>query len=240
MDEITTLTFFKYTSFKQKLWALGMMQFAHKALNNQPGIRWYKLMGSGKGMGFNPLPDWSTYSLLVVWENETVADQFFQKSDLFQSYRSHASQFWTSYMKNISARGEWSKRKPFEPHSDLDAEIQQIAVITRATIRWSKIISFWKYVPTSEKPLRQNRDLIFTKGIGEIPILQMATFSIWKDKTALRAFAHHSSEHQTAIQKTKKIDWYSEELFARFQIYRDEGRDAWVKISEVERLKSIS
>ena len=235
MSNITTISFFKYTSTRQKLWAFGMMQFAHKALQKQPGLQWYKLMGSGKGMGFNPLPDWSTYSLLIVWENEYVASQFFQKSDLFQSYRTNATQNWTSYMKNISARGEWSKRKPFEPHNDLNDEIEELAVITRATIRWNKLIPFWKYVPKSEKPLHQNAGLVFTKGIGQVPILQMATFSIWKDKTALSAFAHHSTEHRTAIEKTKKIDWYSEELFARFQIFKDDGRAAWLRTLEEEK-----
>jgi heme-degrading monooxygenase HmoA len=220
---ITTLTFFKYKNWWNKIWAFGMMQFAHSYLAKQSGIQFYKLMGSGKGKGFNPFPDWSTYSLLVVWENEKSAQDFFAQSDLFQKYRSHTSERWTIFMKNILARGSWSKKNPFDLHPDLDTSNELLCIITRATIRWNKLYSFWKYVPTSEKPLADNNGLIYTKGIGEIPVIQMATFSVWKNMDALKKFAYESEAHRVAIQKTRELDWYSEEMFCRFQPYKSVG-----------------
>ena len=74
--QITTLTLCNYTGFRNKVWAFGMMQFAHKYLKDIDGMSFYKLMGSGKGLGFNPLPDWGVYCLLQVWENEKQALQF--------------------------------------------------------------------------------------------------------------------------------------------------------------------
>ena len=222
-EQITTLTFFKYKTLAQKIWAFGMMQFAHSPLSKQPGILFYKLMGSGKGRGFNPLPDWSTYALLVVWENEECANAFFEKSELFQKYKNHTAERWTLYLKNIIARGSWSKGNPFTPSENLNSEIELLCIITRATSRWNKLFSFWKYVPTSEKPLALNEGLIYTKGIGEIPVIQMATFSIWRDKKALKKFAYESVEHRVAIQKTKELDWYSEEMFCRFQPFKSVG-----------------
>ena len=126
-------------------------------------------------------------------------------------------------MKNILARGKWSGSNPFEKNSSLDKEFPKLAVITRATIRLSKLRSFWKYVPTSSLPLAGNKGLIYTKGIGEVPILQMATFSLWENEQALKDFAYSSPEHHKAIQKTKELNWYKEELFSRFQPYREEG-----------------
>lgn len=222
-NNITTLTFLKYSSLKNKIWGFGMMQFAHAHLQRQQGIKFYKLMGSGKGFGFNPLPDWSTYALLVVWENESYANDFFNQAELFKKYKNHTKETWTLFLKNIIARGEWSKQNPFEKSNHLDAQNKFLCIITRATIKWSQLIPFWKYVPTSEKPLLQNDGLIFTKGIGEVPIIQMATFSIWKNKEALQNFAYQSKEHRKAIEKTKSLNWYSEELFARFQPYRSMG-----------------
>jgi len=200
-----------------------MMQFAHAQLANVKGLQFYKLMGSGKQDGFNPLPDWSTYCLLMTWEDESQAEDFIQHSKLFASYRKRAEKIWTIYMKNILARGRWSGRNPFEPHGDLDTGILKLAVITRATIRLSKLRSFWKYVPTSSLPLAGNKGLIYTKGIGEVPVLQMATFSLWEDEQSLKNFAYNSKEHHQAILKTRELDWYSEELFSRFQPYREEG-----------------
>lgn len=200
-----------------------MMQFAHAHLRKAKGLQFYKLMGSGKQDGFNPFPDWSTYSLLMTWENEACANAFIQHSRLFQSYRQKTEKVWTIYMKNILARGKWSGKNPFETNSDLDKNIPKLAVITRATIRLSKLRSFWKYVPTSSLPLAGNKGLIYTKGIGEVPILQMATFSLWENEQALKDFAYNSPEHHKAIQKTKALNWYKEELFSRFQPYREEG-----------------
>jgi heme-degrading monooxygenase HmoA len=220
--QITTISFFKYTSLRNKFWGLKMMQFAHKGLVNTKGLSFYRLLGSGKGKGFNPFPDWSVYSLLQVWETEEAAQTFFDSSDLIQQYSERTDELFTLYMKNISAGGTWVGKNPFEKAADLDSTLP-IAVITRATIKWNWLIRFWKYVPTSQEPLDGNKGLIYTKGIGEIPIVQMATFSLWKNFESVKQFAYNSKQHQEAIRRTRKNDWYREELFARFQPYKSVG-----------------
>lgn len=200
------------------------MQFAHKPLQKTQGQSFYKLMGSGKDLGFNPWPDWSVYSLLQVWENEAAADQFFQTSPIFKKYENQASTIWTLYMRNSKAHGAWSGANPFTVSTSLDKNILPVAIITRASIKVSKLAKFWSYVPTSEKPLKSNKELLYTKGIGEAPIIQMATFSLWSSMEAMKAFAYGSKEHQEAIHKTRKLNWYKEELFARFQPYKSIGQ----------------
>ncbi|MEJ1223866.1 DUF3291 domain-containing protein [Sediminicola sp. 1XM1-17] len=222
MSQITTLTFFRYHGFREKLWAFGMMQFAHRPMSRVAGLQFYKLMGSGKE-GFDPFPDWSVYALLQIWDDEASANQFFGSSELIKKYKQHSSECWTLYMKNFAAKGEWSGKNPFEKAHTLDKENPFIAVITRATIKKGMLYKFWKYVPTSQASLQGNRGLIYTKGIGEVPITQMATFSLWKDKESLMEFAYASKEHQHAIQQTRQLQWYKEELFSRFQPYRSIG-----------------
>jgi len=222
MSQTTTVTFFKFQSKADKLWALSMMQLAHAGLKKVPGQSFYKLMGSGRGLGFNALPDWSTYALLQTWESEEAARLFFEASNTIAHYRQRASEVWTIFLKNISAHGLWDGRNPFQAQEDLPST-ELIAVLTRATIKWHKIIPFWKYVPTSHQPLKENDGLIYTKGVGEVPIVQMATFSIWKNKESLNNFAYASPEHRVAIQKTRELNWYKEELFARFKPYKSIG-----------------
>ena len=220
--QITTISFFKYTSLRNKFWALKMMQFAHKGLVNTEGLSFYRLLGSGKGKGFNPFPDWSVYCLLQVWESEEAAHTFFNSSNLIQQYSERTDELFTLYMKNISAGGTWVGKTPFEKGADLDSTLP-IVVITRATIKWNWLLRFWKYVPTSQEALNGNEGLIYTKGIGEVPIVQMATFSLWKNFEAVKQFAYNSKQHQEAIRRTRKNDWYREELFARFQPYKSVG-----------------
>jgi hypothetical protein len=76
MGQITTLSFFKYSTLSQKAWAFKMMQFAHNPMNRVPGLTFYKLMGSGKDLGFNPWPDWSTYAILQIWHDKQYADMY--------------------------------------------------------------------------------------------------------------------------------------------------------------------
>ncbi|TRO64154.1 DUF3291 domain-containing protein [Christiangramia sabulilitoris] len=223
MSEITTLSFFRFSGFRNKFWALKMMQFAHQDLKETSGQKFYKLMGSGKGAGFNPYPDWETYALLQVWESEEAADSFFNNSSIIKNYHDHTTEVWTLFLKSIRAKGTWSGKKPFSPGEDLDPENPLLAVITRATLRTSRLIDFWKYVPASQSRLQSNPGLIFTKGIGEIPVIQMATFSLWKDQEAMYAYAYSAKGHQGAIKKTRELDWYKEELFSRFQPYRSVG-----------------
>jgi len=222
-EQITTITFFKYTNLKDRLWAFSMMQFAHKALSNIKGMSFYKLMGSGKGLGFNPLPDWSVYSLLQVWESEQDAHIFFAGHQLVSKYQNHANELWTIYLKNVSSVGLWSGSNPFKKSLLLEEQNTMLAVITRATIKINKLYTFWRYAKIAQKPIKQANGLIYTKGIGEVPLIQMCTFSIWENSELLKQFAYKSEEHRLAIKKTRDLQWYKEELFARFQPYKSVG-----------------
>ncbi|MFS4417816.1 DUF3291 domain-containing protein [Maribacter sp. 2307ULW6-5] len=199
-----------------------MMQFAHGHLRDVPGLQTYKLMGSGKE-GFDPMPDWSVYALLQIWDNEVCADVFFNTATLMDNYGRKASERWTIYMRNTKAVGKWGGKNPFETSNEIDPDNPLMAVITRATIKLGFLRKFWRYVPTSQAPLAHSRGLLHTKGIGEVPFVQMATFSIWENGDALMDFAYKSKEHRQAIVKTRKLDWYKEELFSRFQPYRSVG-----------------
>ncbi len=224
MSQTTTITFFKFNTFSAKLWSLSMMQLAHPELKKVQGQTFYKLMGSGRGLGFNAFPDWSTYVLLQAWQDETAAQDFLDSSKVMRAYRKRAIEVWTIYLKNSSSHGQWSGSNPFQVGEPLPTT-ELICVLTRATIRWNKIIPFWRYVPTSHQPLKNDSGLIYTKGVGEFPIVQMATLSIWKDMDSLNNFAYGSKEHREAIHKTRQLNWYKEELFARFKPYKSVG--AW-------------
>ena len=222
-SQVTTLTFFRYEGILRKIWAFGMMQFAHGYLKNTKGLSFYKLLGTGKGNGFNPWPDYGTYALLQVWDQEEDADKFFSENKVMSFYRRRSSELWTVFMKAIKAEGQWSGQNPFAVVDKASIDSTQLAIITRATIRKRLLRRFWKYVPTSEKPLEKNEGLVYTKGIGEVPFLQMATFSLWQDEASLRKFAYESKEHSRAIKLTRSLDWYKEEMFTRFKPFKSVG-----------------
>ena len=206
-----------------------MMRFGHAPMNQIEGLTFYRFMGSGKGLGFNPLPDWSVYAILQVWENQAAAEAYFT-SYLHQRYTNQATNTWTIYLQNTVSRGTWSGKTPFKAEGEIQPT-DSLEVITRATIKISELYHFWKYVPAAQTGLTDNKGLLFTKGVGEVPILQMATFSIWQDLDALQAFAYDQQTHRKAITLTKQRQWYSEELFARFIILKTAG--SWPGVEKI-------
>ncbi|HRD42629.1 MAG TPA: DUF3291 domain-containing protein, partial [Ferruginibacter sp.] len=103
----------------------------------------------------------------------------------------------------------------FEPPVD---ENKPIAILTRATLRLSRLKEFWQNVPPVSAKLQQAKGLILSVGIGEIPLVKQATFSVWQSLDDMKAFAYSQKEHAEVIQKTRQRNWYSEELFSRFKI----------------------
>ncbi len=197
------------------------MGLAHRSLGKAPGQTFYKLMGSGRGTSFNVLPDWSTYVLLQVWDNEENAEAFLSASEIMQEYRLRTCEVWTAYLRSTSVHGSWGGKNPF-PIAEA-AAVPGPLVLTRAAIRWHKVLSFWRFVPRSQQDLKGNEGLLFTKGVGEVPVVQMATISLWKDMQSLKKFAYESEGHREAIRRTSVLRWYKEELFARFKPYKSVG-----------------
>jgi hypothetical protein len=224
-DQITTITLFQFKSLASKFWALSQMQFAHKHLVKVNGQSFYKLMGSGRGSGFSIWPDFSVYALLQVWDSENVADEFFAKAKIIEDYHCRAAKIHTTFCKSITSHGYWDNQNPFAENLDLSDNESPILVLTRATIKWRHLYKFWKYVPTSYIPLNGNKGLVYSKGVGEWPMVQMATISLWKSAEAMKQFAYQSKEHQQAIKMTKDIKWYKEELFARFRPFKTLGEN---------------
>ena len=134
MSQVTTLTILRYEGFRGKLWAFWMMQFAHKYLKEAKGCSFYKLMGSGRE-GFDPRPDWSTYALLQVWEQEECAELFFKEAAIMERYRERSAEIGVFFLKSLKTHGAWSGAHPFSTHPHRDTGNKKIVVITRATIR---------------------------------------------------------------------------------------------------------
>ncbi|MDP5348234.1 MAG: spheroidene monooxygenase, partial [Paracoccaceae bacterium] len=55
--QTVSLSFFRFTSVTDRLWALAMMGVARLWMPRVPGIGFWKLCGSGTGEGFTPVPN---------------------------------------------------------------------------------------------------------------------------------------------------------------------------------------
>jgi hypothetical protein len=228
------MSLFHFDNRRDKYWAFKMMRLAIPEIKKIKGCTFFKVLGSGAGGGFSVLPDLGTYGILQVWENEAMANEFFESAQIFQDYKSHSSEHWITYAKNISARGTWSGSEPFKPSNALDENNKALLVITRATVRFKSLMKFWAMVPMSQKSYLGNTGLLYTKGVGEIPIVEMATYSLWKSEADLMKFSHDPKGHGKSSKRALDKNWFKESLFSHFQPYKITGSWSAADLKEIQ------
>jgi len=185
-----------------------------------PGIKFIKLLGTGKGESFTPKDaDQLRWGILVTINESNLHD--LENSFVVKIWRKISSNQYKVILKPIASHGLWSKQDPFIVEKfDWSGKV---AAVTRARIVWRKNLQFWKAVPPVTESLHQSEGLINAIGIGEAPIGLQGTFSIWESAAALRDFAYKGRAHVAAIAATESNKWYSEELFARFAVIEEQG-----------------
>lgn len=201
-------------------------------LQKVPGLLFFKLLGSGKGKGFSIKPNFYRYGLMCTWENEEAADAFFQDSGLMEEYRRHTTESWTIKMLPYQQHGQWDRQSPFGPALPEKYSDGPIAVLTRASINWRALPSFWRFVPKTSQGLDEAEGLICSIGLGELPLIRQATFSVWESAEAMKGYAYRHPLHQEVMRRTRAENWYSEELFARFKPIGSQG--TWNGVDPME------
>jgi hypothetical protein len=186
------------------------------------GISFSKLLGTGTGATFTPSDaDLTRWGMVVVIEKNRI--EAFDSSSIVTNWRKRSTSELRAMLSPLSSHGLWARENPFDFTAPLSNPDAQIAAITRARIKWNKNFIFWKSVPPVVIDLHSNPGLVAAIGIGEAPIGLQGTFSLWQSASALRDFAYKGRAHQVAIEQTKSIGWYSEELFARFEVLEIRG-----------------
>jgi hypothetical protein len=219
MSQITTSTFFKVETSANKWWAFKQMQLGLIQLKNVPGLSFYKILGSGAKNGFSAIPNFGTYVLLCIWESESHAEIFFTENNFFKEYQERSSEHMTVYMHSAEVHGSWDERQPFQKNAELGMD-KPIIVLTRARIRFRKLLSFWSRVGSVSQSLENYEGLVLSIGVGEWPLIQQATLSIWKTQKEMMDYAYKNPKHREVVMLTRKLNWYKEEMFARFVPYK--------------------
>lgn len=198
-------------------------------LRREPGIRFAKVLGSGHDGGFGLRPSASRLGLFLLFDSEASARGFIERSAHLQDWRRHASECCVALLRATSARGQWDGHglEVAAPASEGNASARPsrdsgagsaagaVAVLTRASIRPSRLLAFWRHAPPSEAALLRSRGCQLAVGLGEAPLLRQATFSIWDSVADMQAYARGAA-HGEAARAAYSGSCFSESLFARF------------------------
>lgn len=218
----TTLTLFTLRP-GQQYWGLTQMGTSPRLLQKLPGLRFFQLLGSGAANGFGFLPNLDRYGLLAVWETEAAATAFFEEHPLWASYEQRSRETWRAALVPLRSHGLWDGSNPFD-YEEVSAEGPgPVAVLTRASIRLRRAPRFWRYVEPTSRAVVGADGLRLAIGLGELPLVRQATFSVWDSVAAMQHYAYRDTQHREVIQLTRREGWYSEELFARFRVLSSQG-----------------
>ncbi|MEL7097723.1 MAG: spheroidene monooxygenase [Pseudomonadota bacterium] len=221
MTQTTSLSFFRYDRASDRAWAFVMMGITRYLLPRVPDIGFWKLCGSGKDEGFTPVLFPRVFAILAVWPDEDTARTRTAEHPVFRRYTRRANEAMTVFLHTTSARGEWSGAQPFSAVSEPDHG--PLAALTRATVRPKVAPQFWGRVPRISDVIGNDPHVMFKIGIGEVPLLQQVTFSIWPGAAEMAAFARQSGPHAEAIRAVRENGWFREELYARFAVVGHAG-----------------
>ncbi len=225
---ICTLTTVRYPRWMGWAGFLSMAIFRLPLWLNKD-ISFWKLMGCGRNGTFDKTPDWRQWAVLQVCSLQSVVsgsttDHRPQTTDfLHRWWKFFGCEVWTLVLEPIEGHGTWDGKECFGVLPKQTDYEGRIGILTRATIRLNKLGSFWKNVAGVAHQMNGAEGFITSLGIGEVPWVKQATFSIWESKAHMKQFAYQMQEHAEVIRKTRKEDWYSEDMFVRFKILSSTG-----------------
>lgn len=200
-----------------RLRAAGHLALGRLRLVGTPGLTFAKVLGSGRGGGFRPAPSPTHQGLFCAFRDHASADAFLATpTGLLASLREHARELVTVKLAAYAARGAWSGRAPLAITADPPRpDAGPVASLTRASIRPSRAWRFWRHAPPSEDALHRAEGCLLACGLGEMPLLRQATFTVWDSEAAMERYAR-SGAHLAAIREAYGGRYFSESLFARF------------------------
>lgn len=174
-------------------------------------------MGCGRNGFFDVRPDWRQWAVLAVHETDDLPPLPYGRF-IRGWYRFFRCETFTILLSPLESHGLWDGKSPFGQALPNQQRQGPVAVLTRASIRPGRLRAFWRNVAPAASQLAAAEGFLFSAGIGELPWIKQATFSIWRSMEDMKGFAYRNRSHADVIGKTRKENWYSEELFARFRV----------------------
>ena len=201
-------------------WGLSRLVLGERALGRMPGLRFSRVLGSGRGGGFGLAPGFDHQGLMCFFDDEDSARVFAADAPVMRAYRDHARESLCALLRATSCRGTWGGAS-----LAVTAQAQgnaPMAALTRASIRLRHAARFWQHAPATHDGIARAEGCRLAVGLGEAPLLRQATFSLWDNSAAMDAYAH-SGAHLAAIQGAHRQGWFSESMFVRFAPVSIEG-----------------
>lgn len=206
--------------------ALARLGLDRRHLRSVPGLRFWRLLGTGRRSQTGPGADLHRTALFAVWREEGDLDRFLASGAVVDRHAA-AEEWCVIRLLGIGGHGRW---RGFPVLDEIDrapspagAAPGPVAVLTRADVRMRHWSTFARAGRPVSNELQGAPGLLRVVGIGEAPVGRQATFSLWRSEADVRHFAEEMPRHVDVVRRTRAEHWYGEELFARLSPYAASG-----------------
>ncbi|MFK8025589.1 MAG: spheroidene monooxygenase [Ilumatobacter sp.] len=201
--------------------AMARLGLDRPQLDRVSGLTFWRLLGTGRADDTGPGADLARTALFAVWDDEQDLDRFLAHHRIARRWEG-ADESWHVRLRKLGGHGRWRGVDPLEGMEEGERG-GPIAIVTRADVRRTAGRAFANAAREVDAELHTADGLIGVVGIGEAPIGRLATFSLWESMGAAKKFAYSMPRHEQVIAQTRDGDWYSEEMFARFEPFGARG-----------------
>jgi hypothetical protein len=214
---------FHLTRYPRVTTQIARMGIDRFQLQRVPGLRFWRLLGTGRGSTMRLSADLRRWGLFAVWDDDAALDAFLAGSPIARRWAALARERYVVRLAPVRWHGAWGGRDPLLGMVPQRAHGGPVAILTRAAIRAHGARAFYAAVAGPDADLPLQPGLLAAVGVGERPLLRQANFSLWRSLEDATRFAYGRTAHGTVVRRARDEDWFAEELFARFAPYGAQG-----------------